>query len=163
MNRNETLRENLVALLTGEHARMSFERAVEEFPVEKINTPFPKADYTPWHLLEHLRLAQEDILDFCRNPHYKERKWPEGYWPAKSKKATTAAWNKTINGFQKDLKDIVSIVEDAETDLYHGIPWGEGITILREIVTVANHNAFHIGEFAIMRQAMGTWGKSHKK
>ena len=161
MKRDDVLRENLLALLTGEMSRMSFEDVMGEFPTDRINENFPNADYTPWALLEHIRLAQEDILDFCRNPGYREKNWPADFWPGARKKATPADWNKTIKGFEKDFSDLENIVKDPETDLYKGIPWGEGITILREIVTVANHNAFHLGEFAMMRQAMGTWGKSH--
>jgi hypothetical protein len=162
MNKDEILRENLLALLTGEHARMSFEDAVREFPMDRINEHFPNSDYTPWDLLEHIRLAQEDILDFIKNQNYREREWPKDYWPEKRKKATRADWEKSVKGFNSDFKELESIIKTPKTDLYRGIPWGDGITILREIVTVANHNAFHLGEFAMMRQAMGTWGKSHK-
>ncbi|MBI2980612.1 MAG: DinB family protein [Chloroflexi bacterium] len=163
MNQKDILRENLLALLTGEHARMSFDDTVREFPIDRINENFPNADYTPWDLLEHIRLTQQDILDFIINPDYKYRKWPQDYWPKKGKKASRADWEKTISGFKKDFKELENIAKNPKTDLYQDIPWGEGETILREFVTVANHNAFHIGEFAIMRQAMGTWSKSHKK
>ena len=162
MKKDEILRENLLALLTAEYSRESLEDIVGEFPMNKINENFPNADYTPWALLEHIRLAQEDILDFIKNPNYQEREWPKDYWPRKGKKATPADWRKTINDFEKDFKELENIVRDPKIDLYKGIPWGEGITILREIVTVANHNACHLGEFSIMRQAMGTWGKSHR-
>jgi hypothetical protein len=162
MGNKETLVENLLALLTGEHARTSFEEVVGEFPIDKINTNLPNADYTPWDLLEHIRLAQEDILDFMRNPNYQERHWPQDYWPTRGKKASAAAWAKSVRDFKRDFKDVSDIVQDPNTDFYKDIPWGQGQTILREIVTLANHNAFHLGEFAIMRQAMGTWGKSHR-
>lgn len=162
MSQKEILRENLVALLTGEMARMSFEEAVRDFPTDRINENLPNADYTPWGLLEHLRLAQEDILDFCINPKYKYREWPAGYWPKKGAKATKADWERSVKAFQKDLEALVKIASDPKTVLYKDIPWGEGETLLREIVTVANHNAFHLGEFAIMRQAMGTWGTRHR-
>jgi hypothetical protein len=162
MSRDETLRENLLALLTGEMARMPFEDVVGEFPMGRINENFPNADYTPWALLEHLRTAQQDILDFIKNPDYSEKDWPKDFWPPAGKKATPADWKKSISDFEKDSKALEDIVKDPKTDFYKGIPWGEGITILREIVTVANHNAFHLGEFAMMRQAMGTWGKKRR-
>jgi hypothetical protein len=162
MNQDEILRENLLALLAGEHARMSFEEAVRQFPVDKINENLPNADYTPWALLEHIRIAQEDILDFIRNPNYEAKEWPKDYWPPEGKQASRADWERTIDGFKRDFADMQDIVKNPKTDLYQDIPWGEGETILREIVTLANHNAFHLGEFAIMRQAMGTWGKSRK-
>lgn len=163
MARNQILRENLLALLTGEYARMSFADAVAEFPMDRINENFPNADYGPWDLLEHIRLGQEDILDFIKNPNYQERDWPENYWPDKRRKATPAEWEKSVKSFENDFKQLEELVKDPATDLYHEIPWkGGGISILREIMTVANHNAFHLGEFAMMRQAMGTWGKSHE-
>jgi len=162
MDKDEVLRDNLLLLLTGETARMSFEDAVAAFPMDRINENFPNADYTPWHLLEHIRLGQEDILDFIKNPKYVYRKWPEDYWPAKGKKATAADWKKSVDGWKSDIKELEDMVKDKSNDLYHEIPWGDGQTFLVEMVTVSNHNAFHIGEFAIMRQAMGTWGKGHK-
>lgn len=162
MKKDEILRENLLALLTGEHARMSFDEAVRHFPVDRINEKLPNADYSPWALLEHMRIAQEDILDFIKNPNYEEKEWPKDYWPPRGKKATQTDWEKTINEFKRDFAEMESIVKDPKTDLYRGIPWGDGITILREIVTLASHNAFHLGEFAIIRQAMGTWDRSHR-
>jgi hypothetical protein len=162
MDRDKILRENLLALLTGEYARASFRDVVEEFPMGKINENLPNADYTPWALLEHIRIAQEDIVDFIKNPNYREKEWPKDYWPEAGKKASPADWEKTIKGFERDFNELEGIVRDPQTDFYKAIPWGGGITILREIVTVANHNAFHLGEFAIMRQAMGTWGRSHR-
>lgn len=163
MSQDKILRKNMLALLTGEYARMSFEDAVAEFPMRRINENFPNADYTPWDLLEHIRIAQEDILDYIKNPKYKERAWPSDYWPPKGKKASPADWKKTISDFKRDFKELRDMVKDPKTDLYEEIPWGTGQTILREIVLVANHNAFHLGEFAMMRQVMGTWGKSHKR
>lgn len=162
MNKNEILVENLLALLTGEHARTSFEEVVGDFPMDRINETMPNSDYSPWGLLEHIRLAQEDILDYMRNPDYKYREWPKDYWPPVGKKATAAAWSKSVREFEKDLKDVSAIVSDPKTDFYKDIPWGQGETVLREVVTLANHNAFHLGEFAIMRQVMGTWGKGHR-
>ena len=160
MSQDEILRENLLALLTGEHARMSFEDTILDFPMNRINENLPNADYTPWDLLEHIRLAQEDILDFIKNPGYKYKKWPDDYWSEKGKKATPSNWKKTVSGFKRDFSELEEMVKNPKTDLYHEIPWGEGEIFLREIVTVSNHNAFHLGEFAIMRQAMGTWGKN---
>ena len=162
MTQDEILRENLIALLTGEYARMSFDDVVRQFPMDRMNESLPNASYTPWDLLEHIRIAQEDILDFIKNPKYTAREWPKDYWPKRGRKATKANWEKTVNSFKGDFKELEDIVKNQETDLFQEIPWGEGETILREIVTLANHNAFHLGEFAIMRQAMGTWSKSHK-
>ena len=160
MNQDEILRENLCALLTGKSARTSFDDCVRNFPMDRINENFPNADWTPWALLEHTRLAQKDILDFIKNPDYKYKEWPKDYWPPKEKKGAPADWEKTVSGFKRDFQELENMVKDAETDLFHRIPWGTGQTFLLEIITVSNHNCFHLGEFAIMRQAMGTWNKS---
>jgi hypothetical protein len=161
MNAESVVREQLLHLLRGGNAHMTFEEAVEDFPMASINTVFPNGTYTPWHLLEHLRITQWDILDFIRNPHYQEMDWPKDYWPSQEQKATEEDWKQTIRSFQADMKALQALVTDLQTDLYAAIPHGTGQTIFREALLVADHNAYHIGEFAIMRQVMGTWGKSH--
>jgi len=93
---------------------MSFEQAVADFPMSRINENFPNADYTPWHLLEHIRLGQEDILDFIKNPSYRERGWPEEYWPKKLQKATPADWEKSIEGFKRDFKELRRMIKRLE-------------------------------------------------
>jgi hypothetical protein len=159
MTQEKALRENLLALLTGEHARTPFEEVLGNFPMDRINENFPNADYTPYALLEHLRRAQADILEYMVSADYRDKDWPGDFWPAKKYRATAADWDKSVAGFKKDFRALEDIVKSAKTDLFAEIPWGEGITYLREIVTVANHNAFHLGEFAMMRQAMGTWSQ----
>jgi hypothetical protein len=162
MSADQTLREHLTQLLTESHVHMQFADAVANFPAAHMNTPFPNGTYTPWHLLEHVRLAQEDILDFIRNPSYQEREWPKDYWPGRDSTASTEAWQRTLAAFQADLRALVAIAQDPATDLYAPIPHGSGQTILRELLVVADHNAYHLGEFAIMRQAMGTWDAGHQ-
>ncbi|MBI4004969.1 DinB family protein [Candidatus Roizmanbacteria bacterium] len=157
MKQDAEVRKQLVALLQGGQAHMTFEEAVADFPMEKINTKPPNSDYTPWRLLEHIRISQWDILDFIQNSNYKELSWPDEYWPPKDKIATQADWKKTIASIQANLKALIAIVKDPATDLYRRIPHGSGQTILREILLVADHNAYHIGEFAILRTVMQTW------
>ena len=150
-------------LLQGRGAHLPFEDAVADFPPEMINTRPPNVSYTPWHLVEHLRIAQWDILEYIRNPGYESPSWPEGYWPAPDAQADVAAWNATIDMFQRDLRDMQAIVEDPATDLLAPIPHGyDGHTILREVLILADHNAYHVGELAILRQVMGAWGTSHR-
>ena len=161
MNAESVVREQILHLLRGGDAHMSFQEAVEDFPMESINIVFPNGTYTAWHLLEHLRITQWDILDFIRNPSYQEMEWPKDYWPPQDQKATEENWKQTIRSFQADMKALQALVTDPQTDLYAAIPHGTGQTIFREMLVVADHNAYHIGEFAIMRQVMGTWGKSH--
>ncbi len=156
------LREQLLHLLRGGNAHLSFDEAVADFPMTAINARPPNVPYTPWHLLEHLRRAQWDILDFIRNPDYQAMKWPDDYWPAPDAEADAAAWEKTVSAFHADLKAVEDLVNDPQTDLATAIPHGDGQTVLREILLVADHNAYHIGEFAILRQVMGTWGARHE-
>ena len=162
MSLDTQVREQLQTLLTGENAHMTFEQAVADFPLEHINTKPPHVSYTPWHLLEHLRRAQWDILEFILNPEHVSPPWPEGYWPAQHEQADHAAWNKTIASFRADQHALSVLVMDPETDLATPIPYGSGQTILREILVVADHNAYHIGEFAILRQVMQTWNIQHE-
>lgn len=156
----DPLRQQLINMLTVVQAHMSFADAVAKFPQDLINTKPPQVEYTFWHLIEHLRLTQTDILDYCVNSHYQERKWPDEYWPAKDAQATWADWQKTIQNFQKDLQKLVELVQDPQTDLFKHFPWGEGShNLLREAIIVAQHNAYHIGELGILRQVMNAWPK----
>lgn len=158
MNPDTVLREQLQTLLLGGNAHMTFDEAVANFPREHMNTKPPHIIYTPWHLLEHLRITQWDILEFIRNSKYVSLPWPEGYWPAQNAQADEAAWVKTIASFRADRHALSEIVADPSMNLSTPIPHGDGQTILREILVIADHNAYHIGEFAILRQVMQTWG-----
>jgi hypothetical protein len=161
MNTDKIIREQLLALLRGGNAHLGFDDAVANFPPEHINTKPPNVSYTPWHLLEHIRIAQGDILEFVRNPDHVSPSWPEGYWPAPDEQADQARWQQTINEFRADLKAIENLVTDPNTDFFSPIPHAPGYTIFREILLVADHNAYHIGEFAILRQVMDTWGRQN--
>ena len=157
MDNEALIREQLVQRLRGRGAHMPVQQALADFPMDRINEKFPNGTYSSWALLEHLRLTQLDILDYCRNPNYTPRPHPEGYWPARDAVATAADWARTCEVFLSDLDELIAIVEDPETDLYTKIPWGGEHTILREILIIADHNSYHVGELAIMRQVMRTW------
>lgn len=159
---NNFIKNELSFLLLKGNAHMTFEEAVSDFPMDKINTIFPKGEYTFYHLLEHIRRTQADILNFIKSKDYKEPHWPDDYWPEKSKRATEDEWENTIGSFLKDREELNNIINDPATDLYAKIAHGTGHTIFREILVVSDHNAYHIGEFAIMRQELEVWGKSHK-
>ena len=157
---DQALRTQLVNLLTMQQAHMNFEDAVAKFPPANYNTRPPNVEYTFWHLLEHLRLTQWDILDYIRNPNYQEREWPREYWPHHDATTDAAGWQKTITDFLADRAALVAIVQDPRTDLNTPIPHGsDGHTILREILIVADHNAYHIGELGILRQVVGNWSR----
>lgn len=160
MDPDKVVREQLLYLLRGGNAHVSFDQAVAEFPLEHINSRAPHVSYTPWHLLEHVRIAQWDILEFIRDPDHVSPQWPEGYWPPGDEQADEVKWEKTIGAFRADHGALQDLVEDPTTDLFAPLPHAKDYTVLREILLVADHNAYHIGEFAILRQVMGTWPAS---
>jgi hypothetical protein len=159
MTAMDNLRQQLIALLTVEQAHMSFENAVAGFPLAHINTQPSNVPYTFWHLLEHLRICQRDILDFCVLPpqDYLWLKFPDDLWPKPEAKADAAIWEMTIQSFLADRAALVALVQNPATDLCALLPHGEPYTVLREILVVADHNAYHVGELAILRQTLGLW------
>lgn len=155
---DEALRQQLVNMLVVPQASMMFEDAIRDFPMGHINTFPTNVEYTFWHLVDHLRFTQWDILDYIRNPDYKYHRWPFDYWPPRDATTDEAGWKKTIQQFIADRDELVRIVQSPATDLYAQIPHGEpGHTILREILVVGSHNAYHVGELGILRQVMKIW------
>lgn len=157
MNSDKALRQHLVKLLKGGDAHATFEDAVAHLPAELRGKRPEGAEHSPWQLLEHLRLAQWDILDFSRNPEYKSLKWPEDYWPAKPAPPAERAWEKSVQSFRDDLEAVCELVADEKTDLFAKIPHGDGQTILREALLVADHNAYHVGQLVLVRKLLGAW------
>jgi hypothetical protein len=153
----DTVRAQLVELIDAVGAHMRFDAAVADFPVDDMNRVIPNGVYTPWHLLEHIRYAQADILDYIRNRTYLAPTWPDNYWPARNAVATPTEFASTIADFRRDQAALRDLVADPSTDLLATIPGTPGHSILREIRVVGAHNAYHLGEFAILRQVMGTW------
>ena len=151
---DKALREQLLGLLQGGNAHMSFDAAVSGFPMEEIDRQVPNGTYRVWHLLEHMRIAQWDILEFVRNPSHVSPPFPDGYWPKPNESATPAKWNKIVKGFQSDLKAVVELVRDPKTDLYGPLPHAKGYTVIREMLLVADHNAYHVGEFVSIRRIL---------
>lgn len=159
---DSVLRQQLIAFLTTAQAHMTFLDAVKDFPKERINEFPPHVDYSPWMLLEHIRLTQKDILDFMIDSKYKEPHWPDDYWPKKKVKADEKMWNKTVKGYTEDLEKLAVFVNDPKTNLDEKITNGDGQIILREMLLIIDHTSYHIGEFSILRQVMGTWPAGHK-
>jgi hypothetical protein len=159
---DEVVREQLLELLRGGHAHMDFDEAVADFPPEAMNETAPnvlapKAPYTPWELLEHIRIAQWDILAFIEDPNHVSPDWPEGYWPAEGARANEEVWAETVNQIRADREALVALVEDPATDLTAPLDHAPKYSVMREILVVADHSAYHLGEFALMREMMGTW------
>jgi hypothetical protein len=150
----DPLRKHLLAVLRMEGAHLSFDEAVKGFPV-KLRGAKPKgAPHTPWQLLEHLRIAQADILDFSRNPAYQEMKWPDDYWPKTEVPPDAAAWDHSVEQFRRDLKSMEGLVSDTSVDLTARIPHGTGQTVLREALLVADHNSYHLGQLVFVRKML---------
>lgn len=154
------LREQVVYLLEGGGAHIHFMDALEEFPTGKFGTFANALPHTGWQLLEHVRLAQWDILEFSRNPKHVSPNFPEGYWPKSPMPPTETAWGESVEAFQRDLRAMVRLVQDARTNLFAKIPHGQGQTILREALLLADHNAYHLGQLVDLRRALGAWPES---
>ena len=151
------LREHLVYLLKGGGAHLHFMDAVEGFPEAKRGAFIAGLPHTGWQLLEHSRIAQWDILEFSRNPKHVSPGFPEGYWPKTPGPPDETAWAKAVEGFRRDLEQMISLVKNPKTDLYARIPHGQDETILREALLVADHNAYHLGQLVDLRRALGEW------
>jgi len=157
MNTDQSLRKHLIELLDGAQAHATFDNIVADFPAESRGVIPKGLPHSAWMLLEHMRIAQWDILDFSRNSKYKAMKWPDNYWPKSAAPPSAAAWEKSIKSFQNDLDAIKKLVSDPKIDLFAQIPWGEGQTILREAMLVADHNSHHLGQLIDVRRILGIW------
>ena len=152
-----SLREHLLELLTGGHAHAKFEDAINGLPAKLRDAKPQNFPHSPWMILEHLRLAQWDILEFSRNKKHESPKWPEGYWPKTEAPPSDEAWTKSVTQFEFDLNAMKDLVKNPETDLFTKIPWGDGQTILREVLLVADHNAYHVAQLVDVRRLLGAW------
>jgi DinB superfamily len=158
MKDQESLREHLLSLLTGEHAHASFETAVQNIPAD-VRGKRPKgAAHSLWEVLEHLRITQRDILDFIRDPKYVSPEFPAGYWPKSQTPPDDKAWDKSVSGFRADLKIVAELTAKESVDLLAPLAHAPDKTILREVLLVADHNAYHLGELVLLRRILGAWG-----
>ncbi|HEV3162517.1 MAG TPA: DinB family protein [Isosphaeraceae bacterium] len=157
MDHLSALRSHLDKLLGGHDAHLDFDAAVAGLPAALRGAKPAKVPHTPWRLVEHMRIAQWDILEFCRNPGHVSPQFPDGYWPEGDAPTSARAWDQTIAAFHEDLQAMRDLVTDPKTDLFAAIPHGEGQTILREALLVADHNAYHLGQLVIVRRSLGVW------
>jgi len=156
-NDNAVLREQLVYLLKGGGAHVQFMDALEGFPAGKRGTYAQGLPHTGWQLLEHVRIAQWDILEFSRNPKHVSPEFPEGYWPKTPAPRTEEEWTDSVWAFRRDLREMVRLVQNPRTNLCAKIPHGDGQTILREALVLADHNSYHLGQLVDLRRALGSW------
>lgn len=159
-NADRILREQLVSLLKGGGAHVHFLDALEDYPVRKRGAFVKGLRHTAWQLLEHARIAQWDILEFSRNPKHVSPDFPGGYWPRTPGPSNDEAWEKSVQTFQRDLAEMAKLVKNPKTDLYAKIPHGDGQTILRQALVLADHNSYHLGQLVDLRRAIGAWPES---
>ena len=152
---DQALREHVLKLLSGGEAHADFDTAIGDWPVQLAGAKVANFPHTAWMLLEHMRIAQWDILEFSRNPKHVSPKWPEGYWPISEAPANEKAWTAAIAEFKKDMQAMEQLVGNRKSDLYAKFPWGDGQTLLREALLVADHNSYHLGQLVMLRKCMG--------
>jgi uncharacterized damage-inducible protein DinB len=152
-----SLREHLVELLRGSHAHVDFSAAIRDLPASLRGARPEGVEHSLWELLEHLRLAQRDILEFSRNPAHVSPPWPEGYWPPAGEPPGTAAWERSVSAVVADLEAMASLVADPAADLFKPLAHGQGQTLLREAMLLADHNAYHVGQVVALRRLLGNW------
>ena len=154
---NSELRDHVARLLDWQEAHGGFDKAVGDLP-EPLRGRVPQGlPYSPWQLVEHMRITQHDILDFCRNPAYQEVSWPDDYWPRSPAPPSAAAWDETLRRFREDRIALQRLARDPAIDLAARIPHGTGQTYLRELLLAADHTAYHVGELIVVRRLLGAW------
>jgi len=153
----KALRSQLGHFLDWHEAHADFKAAFKDFPEKERGKRPPGAAHSAWELLEHMRIATHDILEFSRSAKHVSPDWPSGYWPAKPEPPSAAAWDKSVKELERDLRQMSELVADPKTDLFARIPHGSGQTILREVLLIADHNAYHLGQFILVRQLLGCW------
>ena len=151
---DKSLRDHLLSLLSEGNAHISFDDFIKDFPAGFCGKKIEGLPYTAWQVLEHMRIAQWDILEFCRNAKHVSPKWPKGYWPGPEDLGDEKLWRKSVKTFRDDLTQMEALITDPSTDLFAKIPHGDGQTILREALLAADHNAYHLGVLLAMSRIL---------
>jgi DinB superfamily len=154
---DKSLRKHLIKMLASGDAHATFDDSVADMPAALQGKTPKGAKHSPWQLLEHLRIAQSDILEFAIDAKHKSPKWPEGYWPNAPAPPDAKAWNKSVHAFRNDLKRFTKLLADDSTDLFAKIPHGDGQTILRQALLATDHNSYHLGQLVLVRRLLGAW------
>ncbi len=157
MDPDQSTREHVGDLMTWRSAHVEFDRVVKNVPEELRGRRPASLPYSLWELLEHIRLAQHDILDFCINPRYETLKWPDDFWPVEPEPPEREQWQHSIDTYRRDRQAMLDLVQDDEVDLHGAIPHGDGQTYLREALLAADHTAYHVGQMVLIRRILGIW------
>jgi uncharacterized damage-inducible protein DinB len=158
MDKDRSLREHLVNLLDMKGAHVDFKRTFSDVPFEVQGSTIERVPASAWEQLEHMRIAQWDILEFSRDASHQSPKFPDGYWPSSQQPPATGSWAESVRTFEADLEQMKKLVQDPKQDLFEPFPWGNGQTLLREALLIADHNAYHLGQIVILLRALGCWG-----
>jgi len=154
---DRALRDQLIEFLRGGSAHADLKAVLEDFPAKARGAKPEGAEHTPWQLLEHIRIALHDLLDFSTNSNYVQPEWPKDYWPKEEGPENDAAWDTSVAAVKKDIADFVKLVGNADSNLYATIPWGEGQTLLREVLLAGQHTSYHLGQIVLLRRELGAW------
>jgi uncharacterized damage-inducible protein DinB len=157
MGDDSALRQQLTEMLEGGHAHATFEDAVEDFPAEQMGVRPPGIPHSAWELLEHMRIAQNDIVRFSQSAEHVSPPFPKGYWPGSPAPQRRSQWDESVQAFQKDLAEFNEMLRNPANDLYKPFPWGEGQTLFREALLILDHNSYHLGQLVLVRRLLGAW------
>ncbi|MBZ5619601.1 MAG: DinB family protein [Acidobacteriia bacterium] len=157
MTSDSASREQLIQVLRGGHAHATFDDVIRDFPGDRIGVRPAGAPHSAWELLEHLRIAQNDILQFSRSAEHVSPKWPDGYWPKSPAPQRASQWDESVRAFHNDLSAFEALIQDPAQDLHRKFPWGDGQTLFREALLIADHNSYHLGQLVLVRRLVGAW------
>ena len=157
MEINHSLRKELTEYLENERTHIAFAKAMRDLPEKLINKKPKGLPYTFWGLLEHVRIAQHDMVEFIQTEEYKKLDWPKDYWPSPKTKATKVMWKQNLTAIEKDLDTLKRIIQDPAVELFAPIPWGHGQTVFREVIQIIDHASHHLGQLILMRRLEGAW------
>jgi hypothetical protein len=153
----DPLRKELVFQINGGNAHVPFEKAVAGFPAKFRGVVPEGLPYSSWQLLEHIRIAQADMLEFCSSSKYKEKKWPDDYWPKSPAPPDARSWEGSIRSIKNDRAAFIKLISDPNVDLFRPLPWGSGQTLFHEACLIIDHNSYHLGEIVTVRHLLGVW------
>ena len=154
---DRALRAQLVEFLRGESAHAGLKSVLDDFPADLRGKKPKGSPHSAWQLLEHIRIALHDLYDFSANSNYVAPKWPDDYWPKEDAPPSAAAWDASVRAVKKDVVDFEKLIGEPESNLYATIPWGDGQTLLREVLLAGQHTSYHLGQLVLLRRELGAW------